>query len=240
MPESRYKRIILKISGEALQGSKDFGLDDKVTLQLADEIVQAHKLGVQIVVVVGGSNICKGLMGAALDMEQAASDYVGMVATIMNSLVLQECISNKGVDTRVQTAISMPKVAEPYVRLRAVRHLEKGRIVILGGGTGNPYVTTDSAAALRAAELQAELLMMAKNGVDGVYTDDPKKNPNAKILARIGFDEFLEHRLEVIDTAAISICQANKIPICVFDCLGKGNIANILSGKSIGTIIDIA
>lgn len=237
MPETRYKRVVIKISGEALQGDKSFGLDDRVALSLADEIKRAHDLGVQIAIVLGGGNICNALRGAALNMEQAASDYVGMVATIMNSLVLQECLSNKGIDTRVQTAIAMPQLAEPYIRLRAVRHLEKGRVLILGGGTGNPHVTTDSAAALRAAELKAELLMMGKNGVDGVYTDDPKRNPNASLLSRISFDEFLARRLEVIDTAAISLCQTNRIPICVFDCLGKGNIRDILQGKTIGTLI---
>ena len=237
MPESQYRRILIKLSGEALQGDRGFGIDNDVIQEIAKEIEDAASLGIQIAIVVGGGNIFRGVAGPSMGMDKAAADYVGMLATIMNSLILQGVLTSRGIQTRVMTAIAMPEVAEPFIRLRAIRHLEKGRVVIFGGGTGNPHVTTDSAAALRAAELKAELLMMGKNGVDGVYTDDPKRNPNASLLSKISFDEFLARRLEVIDTAAISLCQTNRIPICVFDCLGKGNIRDILQGKTIGTLI---
>ncbi|MGD9680849.1 MAG: UMP kinase [Candidatus Obscuribacterales bacterium] len=237
MPETQYRRILLKLSGEALQGSQGFGIDPEVINGIANEILQAHKLGVQIAIVVGGGNIFRGVQGAGWGMDKAAADYVGMLATIMNCLILQEVLNSKGIQTRVQTAIAMPEVAEPFIRLRAIRHLEKGRIVIFGGGTGNPHVTTDTAAALRAAEIKADVILMAKNNVDGVYSDDPRKNPDAKKIGRISFDDLITRRLGVMDDAAVSMCQQNNIPIVVFDFAQPGSIQQIVLGQRIGTLV---
>jgi uridylate kinase len=237
MPQPKYRRILLKLSGEALQGSLDFGLDPVVINRIADEIVKAHQLGIQIAIVVGGGNIFRGSQGSAWGMDKAAADYAGMLATIMNCLILQEVLKNKGSDTRVMTAIAMPSVAEPFIRLRAIRHLEKGRIVIFGGGTGNPHVTTDTAAALRAAEIKADVILMAKNGVDGVYDDDPKTNPNARKITNITFEEVIKQGLRVMDPAGVSICDDNKIPINVFDFAQPGSIERIVQGDKIGTLV---
>jgi len=233
----RYKRILLKLSGEALMGSQSFGLDPVVIKRIAEEVSSAHRLGVQVAVVIGGGNIFRGIQGAAWGMDKAAADYVGMLGTIMNCLILQEVLKSKGSDTRVQTAIAMPAVAEPFIRLRAIRHLEKGRIVIFGGGTGNPHVTTDTAAALRAAEIKADAILMAKNNVDGVYDDDPRTNPGAKKIQEISFEEVRRKDLKVMDPAAVSICENNNIPIVVFDFGEPGSIEKIVLGDRIGTLV---
>jgi len=238
MPEVKYKRILLKLSGEALCGEKDFGIDPTEISRICDEVVTAYNHGVQIAIVVGGGNIFRGVQGANWGMDKAAADYVGMLATIMNTLLLQEVLKSKGVETRVQTAIAMPAVAEPFIRLRAIRHLQKGRVVIFGGGTGNPHVTTDTAAALRAAEISADAILMAKNHIDGVYDDDPRTNPKAKKVENITFEELLRHGLKVMDPAAVSLCQQNNIPIIVFDFAKSGSIERLVLGANdIGTYV---
>lgn len=237
MSDVRYKRIVLKLSGEALTGAQGFGIDPDIISGISDEISNAYKLGVQIAIVVGGGNIFRGVQGSSWGMDKAAADYVGMLATIMNCLILQEVLSNKGIPTRVQTAIAMPAVAEPFIRLRAIRHLEKGRVVIFGGGTGNPHVTTDTAAALRAAEIKADCVLMAKNHVDGVYDDDPRKNPDAKRVDYISFGEMLAKQLMVMDPSAVSLCKQNDIPIIVFDFAKPGSIERIVSGEKVGTLV---
>jgi uridylate kinase len=237
MSQVRYKRILLKLSGEALMGSQSFGLDPQVINRIAQEVASAHRLGVQIAIVIGGGNIFRGNQGRDWGMDKAAADYVGMLATIMNCLILQEVLKAKGADTRVQTAIAMPAVAEPFIRLRAIRHLEKGRIVIFGGGTGNPHVTTDTAAALRAAEIKADVVLMAKNKVDGVYDDDPKKNPDAKKMLTLSFEQVRRENLKVMDSPAVSLCEANNIPIIVFDFAEAGSIERIVLGDQIGTLV---
>ncbi len=238
MPKDcKYRRILLKLSGEALMGQAKFGIDPEVIGGIADELRNAHGLGVQIAVVVGGGNIFRGVQGSAWGMDKAAADYVGMLATIMNALILQEVLNSKGVETRVQTAIAMPEIAEPFIRLRAIRHLQKGRVVIFGGGTGNPHVTTDTAAALRAAEIKADAILMAKNKIDGIYSDDPRLNPNAKKIDWISFDELIRQGLKVMDPAAVSLCQQNNIPIVVFDFARTGSIQEIITGIKVGTLV---
>jgi len=241
MAEAKYKRILLKLSGEALAGrdaaDRERSIDPDVIGRIADEIASANKRGIQVAVVVGGGNIFRGMQGSAWGMDKAAADYVGMLATIMNCLILQEVLKSKGTQTRVQTAIEMPAVAEPFIRLRAIRHLEKGRVVIFGGGTGNPLVTTDTAAALRAAEMKADVLLMAKNRVDGVFDDDPLKNPSAKKFEYISFDQVIRDGLKVMDPAAISLCQQNSVPIVVFDFAKPGAIERIVFGEKIGTLV---
>ena len=194
----KYRRIVLKLSGEALMGTQKFGIDPDVIGGIADEIRQAHASGVQIAIVVGGGNIFRGVQGSQWGMDKAAADYVGMLATIMNAQILSEVLKHKGVETRVQTAIAMEQIAEPFIRLRAIRHLQKGRVVIFGGGTGNPHVTTDTAAALRAAEMKADALLMAKNKIDGIYDDDPRTNSNAKKFESISFDDLIRLNLKVM------------------------------------------
>lgn len=219
-------------------GGEKFGIDPLTIDEIADEIQNAYQLGVQIAVVVGGGNIFRGVQGSQWGMDKAAADYVGMLATIMNSLILQEVLNKKGVQTRVQTAIAMPEIAEPFIRLRAIRHLQKNRVVIFGGGTGNPHVTTDTAAALRAAEIKADAILMAKNKVDGIYDDDPRKNPNAKRFDTISFDELMREGLKVMDPAAVSLCQQNNIPIIVFDFAKSGAIEKIITGEKVGTLVE--
>ncbi len=237
MADIKYRRILLKLSGEALMGSQTFGIDPVVIDRIAEEVRAVYELGVQISMVIGAGNIWRGSQGAAWGMDKAAADYVGMLATIMNCLLLQEVLKNKGIDTRVQTAIAMPAVAEPFIRLRAMRHLEKGRVVIFGGGTGNPHVTTDTAAALRAAEIKADVILMAKNRVDGVYDDDPNKNPNAKKIQDISFDQYIRQGLRVMDPAAVALCQESNIPFIVFDFAHSGSIKKIVQGEEIGTLV---
>ncbi len=234
----KYKRILLKVSGEALLGDQEFGIAQQPVEMIANEIKIAHDSGAQIAVVVGGGNIFRGMKNSAkLGMDQASGDYVGMLATVMNAIALQSALRKIDVSCRVQSAITMNKIAEPYVRFRAIRHLEKGRVVIFAAGTGNPFFTTDTAAALRAAEIDAEAMLMAKNGVDGVYSDDPRTNSSATKYDNITYDDIIKNGLKVIDTASCALCQQNKIPILVFDFAQKGNIQMILEGKKIGTYI---
>ena len=236
--EMKYKRILLKISGEALLGSQQFGIDQEPVKMIANEIKKALQLGAQVAVVVGGGNIFRGMKNSAkLGMDQASGDYVGMLATVMNAIALQSALTQMDVPCRVQSAIAMNQIAEPYIRHRAIRHLEKGRVVIFAAGTGNPFFTTDTAAALRASEINAEAMLMAKNGVDGVYTDDPKTNPDAKKLDNITYDDIIKNGLKVMDTAACALCKQNNIPIVVFDFDAQDGIVDILNGKDLGTYI---
>ena len=236
--ELRYKRILLKISGEALLGDKEFGIDQKPLEMIANEVKKAHKEGVEIAIVVGGGNIFRGVNNSAkLGMDQASGDYVGMLATVMNAILLQSALRAIDVPCRVQSAIQMNQVAEPYLRFKAIRHLEKGRVVIFAAGTGNPFFTTDTAAALRASEINAEVMLMAKNGVDGVYTDDPKLNPEAKKLDNIKYDDIIKNGLKVMDTSSCALCKQNNIPIIVFDFQAKGSILDILHSKKVGTFV---
>ncbi len=236
----KYKRILLKISGEALLGEQQFGIDQNPVKRIAEEIKAARELGAEIAVVVGGGNIFRGMKNSAkLGMDQASGDYVGMLATVMNAIALQSAFNQMKVPCRIQSAIAMNQIAEPYIRHRAIRHLEKGRVVIFAAGTGNPFFTTDTAAALRASEINAEAMLMAKNGVDGVYTDDPKINPNAKKLEKIAYDDIIKNGLKVMDTAACALCKQNNIPIVVFDFDAKDGIVNILKGQEIGTYISL-
>ena len=238
MTKLAYQRVLLKLSGEALMGNQSSGIDPKIVNQIAHEIKNVHELGVQIAIVVGGGNIFRGVQSStALGMDRAAADYVGMLATIMNGLVLQGVLESLNVNTRVQTAIGMQAIAEPYIRRRAIRHLEKGRVVIFAAGTGNPFFTTDTTAALRAAEIDANVLLMAKHGVDGVYDSDPKKNSSAKKYTHITYNEVLSKELKVIDTAAIALAQESNIPIIIFDFSAKGIIKQITQGEKVGTII---
>ena len=238
MADNKYKRVLLKISGEALLGEQQFGIDPKPVEMIADEIRSIYERGVEIAVVVGGGNIFRGMKNSArLGMDQASGDYVGMLATVMNAVVLQCALKKIEVECRVQTAIAMNQIAEPYVRHRAIRHLEKGRVVIFAAGTGNPFFTTDTASALRASEIGADVMLMAKNGVDGVYTDDPKTNPNAKKLDKISYAEIIQKDLKVMDTSACALCKQNNIPIIVFDFKAKGSLVKIQNGESVGTYI---
>ena len=234
----KYKRILLKISGEALLGSQQFGIDQEPVVMIAKEIKKVTENGAQVAVVVGGGNIFRGVKNSAkLGMDQASGDYVGMLATVMNAIALQSALTQMGVSCRVQSAIAMNQIAEPYIRHRAIRHLEKGRVVIFAAGTGNPFFTTDTAAALRASEINAEAVLMAKNGVDGVYTDDPKTNPQAKKLDNIKYDDIIINGLKVMDTSACTLCKQNNIPIIVFDFKKEDGIKDILNGQKLGTYI---
>ena len=234
----KYNRILLKISGEALLGEQEFGIDQKPVLMIAQEIKKAHDEGVEIAVVVGGGNIFRGMKNSAkLGMDQASGDYVGMLATVMNAIALQSALRAIGVSCRVQSAITMNQIAEPYIRFKAIRHLEKGRVVIFAAGTGNPFFTTDTAAALRASEINAQAMLMAKNGVDGVYTDDPKTNPSATKLETIKYDDIIKDGLKVMDTSSCALCKQNDIPIIVFDFQAKGSILDILHSKKVGTYV---
>lgn len=235
----KYKRILLKISGEALLGEQQFGIDQNPVKMIAGEIQKARELGAEVAVVVGGGNIFRGMKNSAkLGMDQASGDYVGMLATVMNAIALQSALNQMEIPCRVQSALAINQVAEPYIRHRAIRHLEKGRVVIFAAGTGNPFFTTDTAAALRASEINAEAMLMAKNGVDGVYTDDPKTNPDAKKLDKIKYDDIIIKGLKVMDTSACTLCKQNNIPIVVFDFEAEDAIVDILHGKEIGTYIN--
>ncbi len=238
MSQAKYKRIMLKLSGEALQGQKSFGIDLATLKAFARQIKQVQQMGVEVAIVVGGGNFWRGLAASANGMERATADYAGMLATVINALALQDVMESDGIYTRVQSAIDIHKVAEPYIRRRAVRHLEKGRAVIFAAGTGNPYMTTDTAAALRAVEIGAEVLFMAKNGVDGVYSDDPQKNPSATRFEQLGYLEALNLGLKVMDSTALSLCMENKLPIIVFDVLVPDNIVRAVTGSHIGTLVN--
>ncbi len=234
-----YNRILLKVSGEALLGEQDFGIDYKPVDMIANEIALAVKDGVQIAVVVGGGNIFRGMKNSAkLGMDRASGDYVGMLATVMNAIALQSALKSINIDCRVQSALEIKQVAEPYIRHRAIRHLEKGRVVIFAAGTGNPFFTTDTAAALRASEINADAMLMAKNGVDGVYDDDPRVNPNAKKLENIKYVDIIKNDLKVMDTSACTLCEQNNIPIVVFDFAAKGSLNKIINGEKVGTFVN--
>lgn len=234
----KYKRVLLKISGEALLGDQQFGIDQKPVEMIANEIKIAHDMGAEIAVVVGGGNIFRGMKNSAkLGMDQASGDYVGMLATVMNAIALQSALRKLNVSCRVQSAIDMDKIAEPYIRFKSIRHLEKNRVVIFAAGTGNPFFTTDTAAALRASEIDAQVMLMAKNGVDGVYSDDPRVNKNAKKYDKITYDDIIVKGLKVMDTASCALCKQNHIPIIVFDFAAKGSIARLLSGETLGTFV---
>ena len=233
----KYQRVLLKLSGEALAGDLGYGIDPKVVDDLADQIAEIVHDGVQLAGVVGGGNIFRGVSGATEGMDRAQADYIGMLATVMNALALQDSFERHGVFSRVQSAINMQEVSEPYIRRRAIRHLEKGRVVILAAGTGNPYFTTDTTAALRACELDAECLLKATK-VDGVYDSDPRENPEAQKFDRISYLDVLSRGLNVMDSTATSLCMDNGVPMIVFDLTAPGNIARALRGEDVGTVID--
>ena len=231
-----YKRILLKLSGEALAGKQSTGINTAVIQNIAEDVAQAHRAGVEIGLVIGGGNIFRGIAASAEGMDRASSDYMGMLATVINSLALQDALEKQNVPTRVQSAIAMAEIAEPYIRRRAMRHLEKGRLVIFGAGTGNPYFTTDTAASLRAMEINAQVLMKATK-VDGIYDKDPMKNADAKKYEKIKYIEVLNQGLEVMDSTAISLCMDNKLPILTFDLTQRGNILKAVMGENIGTLV---
>jgi uridylate kinase len=232
-----YRRVLLKVSGEALMGSQSFGIDEAVVAAIADEVRDVvQDLGVEMAIVVGGGNIIRGLAASHRGIDRVTGDYMGMLATVINALALQDALEKRGVPTRVQTAIDIREVAEPFIRRRAIRHLEKGRAVIFAAGTGNPYFTTDSAAALRANEIHAEILLKATK-VDGLYTADPEKDPAAVMLPEVTYLEVLEKDLKVMDTAAISLCRDNGIPIAIFDMMTPGNIRRVVCGERVGSIV---
>lgn len=237
MNKVKYHRVILKVSGEALAGDQGFGINPEVIKELAEEIKTIHELGVQVAIVCGGGNIWRGETGAKMGMERSQADYMGMLATIMNGLALQDGLENVGVPTRVQTSIEMRQVAEPYIRRRAIRHLEKGRIVIFSGGTGNPFFSTDTTAALRAAEIDADVILMAKNNVDGVYSADPKKDPKAVKFEELTQLEIINQNLQVMDRTASSLSMDTEIPLVVFNINQPGNIKKVIMGENIGTTI---
>lgn len=236
MTEAKYQRVLLKLSGEAL-GGDHYGINPEVVGVIADEVTKVMELGVQVAIVVGGGNIWRGATGSAKGMDRTTADYMGMLATVINALALQDALEERGMPTRVQTAIEMRQIAEPYIRRRAVRHLEKGRIVIFASGTGNPYFSTDTTAALRALEIEAEVILMAKRGVDGVYDSDPRNNPNATRYETITYLDVLSQNLGVMDSTATSLCMDNNIPIIVFNFDEPGSIEKAICGAKIGTFV---
>ncbi|MDZ7331315.1 MAG: UMP kinase [candidate division KSB1 bacterium] len=236
MPEPKYKRVLLKLSGEALMGKQGLGIDPQVVNEIAIELKEVKDLGVEIGVVIGGGNIFRGLSASARGMDRVTADYMGMLATVINALALQDYLERYGVQTRVLTAIKMEQLAEPFIRRRAIRHLEKGRMVIFAGGTGNPYFTTDTAAALRAIEIEADAIIKGTK-VDGVYDDDPKINPNAKKFDQLSYLDVVKKRLKVMDTTAVTLCMENHLPIIVFNLTVKENLKRLILGDSIGTIV---
>jgi len=234
MPTPKYKRILLKLSGESLLGSREYGIDPVTVSQFADEIINAHNLGVEIAVVVGGGNIYRGVEDSIDGVQKVQGDYMGMLATMINSLSLQNTLEAKGVYTRLISAITMTAIAEPFIRRRAIRHLEKGRIVIFGAGTGNPYFTTDTAAALRASEIDADAVFKGTR-VNGIYDSDPEKNPNALYIPEITYTDMLQKGLRVMDLTAITLCQENKLPIVIFNMNEKGNLIRVLTEDGVGS-----
>ncbi len=238
MASAKYQRVLLKLSGEALMGTESFGIDSVVADQIAGEIADVRTLGVEIAVVIGGGNIFRGLAASASGMDRATADYMGMLATVMNALALSDAIERHGAATRVVTAIEMREVAEPFIRRRSVRHLKKGRIVLFAAGTGNPYFTTDTAAALRAMEIKAEVILKATK-VDGIFTADPVTDPTATRLNTISYLEVLEQQLRVMDSTAISLCMENKLPIVVFNLLTPGNIRRAVCGETVGSLVTV-
>lgn len=233
-----YKRILLKLSGEALMGEKQYGIDPKRLSEYAEDIKEVVDLGIEVAIVIGGGNIFRGLSGASTGMDRVQGDHMGMLATVINGLALQSTLEMKGVQTRLQSAIKINEVAEPFIRRRAIRHLEKGRVVIFGGGTGNPYFTTDSAAVLRAIEIEADVILKGTR-VDGIYTADPEKDKNATKFDTISFADVLNKGLKVMDTTAFTLSQENELPIVVFDMNKKGNLLKLVSGENIGTVVNL-
>ena len=231
-----YQRVLLKLSGEALMGNLGYGIDPAVVAEIAQEVADVVKSGVQVAIVVGGGNIFRGMKASAAGMDRATADYIGMIATVMNAMTLQDALERIGIANRLQTAISMQEVAEPYIRRRAIRHLEKGRVVIFGAGSGNPFFTTDTTAALRAAEIDAEIIFKATK-VDGIYDCDPKKNNNAHRYESLTYNHVLANELRVMDSTAIALCKENDIPILVFDLSVNGNIMRATKGETVGTIV---
>jgi uridylate kinase len=232
----RYRRVLLKLSGEALMGEQGYGVDPAMAARIAEEIGELHAIGVQVAATVGGGNIIRGISVSAAGMDRVSGDYMGMLATVINALALQNALERRGVFTRVQSAIEMKEVAEPFIRRRAIRHLEKGRVVIFAAGTGNPYFTTDTAAALRAVEIGAEAILKATK-VDGIYDADPLLNPSARLLEKVSYLEVLAKGLRIMDTTAITLCMDNKLPIVVFNLLRHGNIKDVVLGLKLGSII---
>ena len=237
MVEPKYKRVVLKLSGEAMAGQSGFGIDPATIKEMVKEIKEVHALGVEIAIIVGGGNIWRGITGAEMGMERAQADYMGMLATVMNSLALQDVLENNGVPTRVQTSIDMRQIAEPFIRRRAIRHLEKGRVVIFAAGTGNPYFSTDTLAALRAAEVNADVILMAKNNVDGVYDADPRHDANATKFDNLSHLDVIAKGLKVMDSTASSLSMDNDITLVVFNLNEPGNIRRVVLGESIGTVV---
>ncbi|KMY49475.1 UMP kinase [Peribacillus loiseleuriae] len=237
MSNPKYKRVVLKLSGEALAGAEGFGINPAVIKSIAEQVKEVAELDVEVAVVVGGGNIWRGKIGSEMGMDRANADYMGMLATVMNSLALQDSLEQLGIETRVQSSIEMRQIAEPYIRRRAIRHLEKKRVVIFAAGTGNPYFSTDTTAALRAAEIEAEVILMAKNNVDGVYNADPAKDKNAVKYDELSYLDVLNEGLEVMDSTASSLCMDNDIPLMVFSLMEKGNIKRVVMGESLGTIV---
>ncbi|QBP41465.1 UMP kinase [Paenisporosarcina antarctica] len=237
MSAPQYKRVVLKLSGEALAGEQGFGLSPEIIKSVAEQVKEVVELGVEVAVVVGGGNIWRGKIGSEMGMDRATADYMGMLATVMNSLALQDSLEKSGVQTRVQSSIEMRQVAEPYIRRKAIRHLEKKRVVIFAAGTGNPYFSTDTTAALRAAEIEADIILMGKNNVDGIYSDDPKTNSEAVKYDTLSFLEVIQQGLQVMDSTASTLCMDNDIPLIVFSLMEKGNIKRVVLGEKIGTIV---
>jgi uridylate kinase len=235
-----FKRILLKLSGEALMGELEFGTDPERVAGVARQVADVQEQGVEVAIVVGAGNIYRGMQGAAAGMDRATADYMGMLATVLNALPLQDALEKTGTNTRVQSALGVSEVAEPYIRRRAMRHLEKGRVVIFAAGTGNPFFTTDTAAALRAAEIHAEIILMAKNGVQGVYTADPAVDPDAKFIPEITHMQALEQRLRVMDSTALALCMENHMPLNVFNMDDETALARIISGERVGTLVTTA
>ncbi|PSB02319.1 UMP kinase [Merismopedia glauca] len=231
-----YKRVLLKLSGEALMGNLGYGIDPGIVQQIAQEVAEVINSGIQLAIVVGGGNIFRGVKGASAGMDRATADYIGMIATVMNAMTLQDALEKIGIPTRVQSAIAMQEVAEPYIRRRAIRHLEKGRVVVFGAGSGNPFFTTDTTAALRAAEIDADVIFKATK-VDGIYDSDPHTNPEAKRYQTLTYGHVLTHDLRVMDSTAIALCKENNIPIIVFDLSVRGNINRAVMGEAVGTLV---
>jgi uridylate kinase len=236
MDQPAFRRVLLKLSGEALMGSQPFGIDEQVVAAIADELREVWQTGVQIAIVIGGGNIIRGLAASHRGIERVTGDYMGMLATVINALALQDALEKRGVDTRVLSAIDIREVAEPFIRRRAIRHLEKRRLVIFAAGTGNPFFTTDSAAALRANEIHADVVLKATN-VEGIYTADPNRDPTAELLPEVSYQQVLERNLQVMDAAAISLCRENDLPIVVFKLLERGNIRRVVCGERVGSIV---
>lgn len=234
-----FSRVLLKLSGESLQGQNGFGIDPNVISSIAEQVKEVHNLGVQVALVIGGGNIFRGVAASAKGMDRASADYMGMLATVMNSVAMQDALERIGVKTRVLSALAIQEVAEPYIRRRAMRHLEKGRVVIFAAGTGNPYFTTDTAASLRAMEIGADIILKATR-VDGVYDKDPEKHADAQMFDRVSYIDVLNRGLKVMDSTAISLCMDNKLPICVFNMNTPGNIQRVVQGERVGTVVEAA